>query len=734
MLYTYCFCARPVRGLVLLVALLLGASLGMAQTSPARRSAAATPTRRVQHLQLKAFNYGDSIVLRWGVDEGAYWLVANRRGYVLERLDYIDRKAQPLRTRLTAAPIRPWPLDSMKKRLNRDDRYAAIAAQLLHGELNTPPTKDSPGGFYRLYQQQQGQWLMAAMAAEFSAGAATALALRWTDRTFDRKAARTVYRLWIDNGPSPRRGDLTDTATVVVLPWKVDSLTAPTVAAVDAGDSVLTLRWYRYHNSGDFSGYFIERSTDGKTFRRLNAIPYVDARPADPRADTTAARQAESAANRRQVTYTDSIGVNYRRFYYRIVGINSFGDLSPASKLLVGSGRDLTPPLAPVGLQKRVEDNRRIVLTWTLPAPAPDLKGVYVGQANAIGGPYQPLTTDLLPPSARTFTNERPVPYFGRYYVVAAVDTAGNTSYSSPVAALIDDKVPPAAPKKPTARVDTNGVVTLRWPANAESDVLGYKVYRSYARNNPYYQQRTTDILADSVFTDTLPANTLTKQAFYQLVAVDLSNNHSLFSEPLAVTIPDNVPPSTPIIKQALVQDRGIRLQLIPSLSDDVVEHVVYRREPGATWQPIRRIAGHPTADQYYLDTTLTSQRQYEYSLMARDAGGRWSARSFVVTAEYVNLTLQAAGPPTSLQARYDPAQKSVRLDWKSSALAADRQFMVYRSRAGESPVPYRLVGAGTSFVDASLPGPGTYTYAVQAIVTTHRSALSNAVQASVQP
>ncbi|PRY44061.1 hypothetical protein CLV58_10330 [Spirosoma oryzae] len=712
---------------LLLIVSLLHAPFACAQTVPARRPVPGG-TRPKQHLHLKAFNYGDSIVLRWGVDEGAHWLAANRRGYVLERLEYTDRKAQPVRTRLTAAPIRPWSLDSMKKRLGRNDRYAAIAAQLLHGKLNTPPTGNSPAGFYQRYQQQQGQWLMAAMAAEFSAGAASALALRWADRTFNRKADRTVYRLWINNGPAPKPGDLRDTATVMVLPWKVDSLAAPKVATVDAGDSVLTLRWYRYHNSGDFSGFFIERSNDGKTFKRLNEIPYVDAKP-----DTATIRNG-LGTNAREVTYTDSVRVNYRKFYYRIIGINSFGDQSPASKLLVGSGRDLTPPRAPVDVQKQVVDNRRIILTWTLPKPSPDLKGFYVGQANDIGGPYQPLTTDLLPASARTFVNERPVPYFGRYYVIAAVDTAGNTAFSPPVAALIDDKVPPAAPRKPTAQVDTSGVVTLRWPANVERDVLGYKVYRAYTRDDPYYQQRTTDILADSVFTDTLPSGTLTKQAFYQLVAVDLSNNHSLFSEPLAVAIPDRIPPSTPIIRSAIVQDRGIVLQLIPSLSDDVTEHVLYRREPGTDWQAIKRIAGHPVADQTWLDTALVNQHQYEYSLMARDAGGRWSDRSFIVSANYVNLAKLAAQPPASVQARYDIARKSVRLDWQSSALAAERQFVIYRCRVGESLIPYRLVGAGTSFVDASLPGPGTYTYAVQTIVATHRSALSKSVQASVQP
>ncbi|GAB3563410.1 hypothetical protein GCM10027578_07030 [Spirosoma luteolum] len=699
------------------------AAAQLARTRPVRPA----PTRPA-HLFVKAFNYGDSIVLRWNVDRGAYWLAANKRGYVVERIAYLGTREKPVRQRVRLALVRPWSLDSMKKSLSRNDRFVAIAAQLLHGKTNARPEPNTMGDVYRTYERQQGQLLSAAMAAEFSAPAATALGLRWTDRSFDKGVVQYEYRVWINNGPSPRAGDLTDTATVRVSPRLTNTLTPPRLMGVEAGDSVLTVHWQRHHNMGLYAGYYIERSTDGKTFRRLNEVPYVAPRRDSAQADTTQGIGAD------EVSYRDSVGSNYRTFYYRIIGINSFADLSPASAVVSGRGRDLTPPRPPIDIRKTIEDNRRIVLTWTLPRPDPDLKGFFVGQANEYGGPYVPLNKDLLPPSTRTFVNEKPVPYLGKYYVIAVVDTAGNTAYSYPVTALIDDKVPPAAPARPTARVDTNGVVTLRWPTSREPDVLGYKVYRSYERGNPYYQQRTTDILADSVFTDTLPRNTLTRQAFYQLVAVDQSNNHSLFSESTAVPIPDRVAPSSPIIRQVLVQDRGIQLLLIPSLSDDVVEHVLYRRQAGENWQPIRRIAGHPTTEQALLDTALLSQHTYEYSLMARDAGGRWSERSFIVSAQYVNLQAETAQPPTGLQARYDRAQGSVRLDWKSSALAADRQFMIYRSLSGSPPLPYRLVGAGTSFTDTALPGPGTYTYAVQTIVTAHRSGLSPAVQALVQP
>lgn len=231
------------------------------------------------HLAIKARNYGDSIVLRWSVDQGAYWLAANERGYILERFTYLPGKKLPLQKRLTVAPIKPWSLDSMKKRLGREDRYAAIVAQILHGKTFVQPRKGTAVDFYQLYQQQQGQLLVAAMAAEFSPGAASALGLRWVDRSFNKSALRCVYRLRISNGPKPGGNDLTDTVSVAVLPGRVDTLSAPRTARVDAGDGALKLVWYKFHNSGSFSGYYIERSADNKTFRRLNEVPFVPASP-----------------------------------------------------------------------------------------------------------------------------------------------------------------------------------------------------------------------------------------------------------------------------------------------------------------------------------------------------------------------------------------------------------------------------------------------------------------------
>ena len=685
-------------------------------------------------ITLRTRVHADSIVLRWAVTPAAYWLQANQRGYILERLDFAAPGARPTRQRLTVQPIRPWSLDSMKRLLPRNDPYVAVAAQLLHGKTYQDFGKSDMMGFYKQYEEQQGKLLVATMAAEFSPAAANALALRWVDRTYKKKTYRCVYNLWINNGPNPKATDLTKIAIAEVFPARLDTLTAPAVNDVVSGDRVIRLSWYNYHRQGRFAGFYIERSTDGKTFQRLNKVPFVMARPDSADLKQAAVQADLKAADPRLVEFTDSVNVNYRRFYYRIIGIDSFGELSPVSKTLVGNGVDLTPPPAPVRVQQQVENNQRVVLKWEMPGQTPDLKGFFIGRAGTVKGPFTPLHQNPLPVSARTFTDEKPGAYFGQYYVVAALDTAGNIAYSLPVVAVIEDHTPPAAPRRPTIRVDTNGVARLTWPASREVDVVGYKVYRSYQVNNPKYGQRTSLVLPDTTLTDSLPTRTLTRSAFYKLVAVDAAGNASAFSEPVEVEIPDKVPPSTPVIRSATVENRGVRLAIIPSGSDDVTEHTLFRREPGGVWQAIYRIPGRPVNEITWIDTTLIHQQTYEYSLIARDKGGRQSGRSFAVSAQYVNLAKLGVPVPTDVRAVFNPQQKAIQVTWRTDYQDGKRRFMIYRGVAGEPPVMYRTVEQVTTFTDQQLPQSGTYTYRVQLITEERKSVPSEPVQLVYKP
>ena len=117
---------------------------------------------------------------------------------------------------------------------------------------------------------------------------------------------------------------------------------------------------------------------------------------------------------------------------------------------------------------------------------------------------------------------------FGRayFYEVGAVFKDGGTTAESepsqPYQVTPHDIFPPARPTGLTG-LYTSGAVELVWDANTEKDLAGYYVYRHESSEQPKRLNKAllpTPILRD---TSVQPGRTY----FYQVTAVDLSNNES---------------------------------------------------------------------------------------------------------------------------------------------------------------------------------------------------------------
>jgi uncharacterized protein len=681
------------------------------------------PKKTILAIQAKV--YGDSIVLRWGLSEAAFWLQANERGYYLERLEYTKANSKPLRRMMSALPIKPWTLDLMKQRLQRQDPYSAAAAQILHGKGFTKDLGNDMASFYKLYEEQQSKLLIAMMIADFSPKAANAMGVRWVDKNIDKNAFRYVYRLWINNGLKPNASDLIDTVTVMVNPRTVKEIAAPITSEIEQGDGLLKVKWHKYAPTNRFSGFYVERSKDNKNFERLNKMPYIMSLP-----DSL----SNSNFNANIVEYVDSVKVNYQKFYYRITGIDAFGDISPYSKQMVGFAKDLTPPKVPIKVSKKVENNSRIVISWEMPVPIPpDLKGFMIFRGGYIEGAYQNLTPTPLSPSARSFADQNPIAYKGRYYKIAVIDTAGNIAYAAPIAATIEDKTPPIAPTQLNIKIDTNGIATLQWPQNPEEDIAGYKIYRSYQRDDENYRSITNLAIADTIFTDTLPTNSLTHLAYYKIVAIDWSNNHSEFSAPFVVAIPDKIPPSSPLIKSIVSNTHHLLLNIIPSPSNDVVEYIIYRQEDNNKPQIIKRIQGFKGQPFAIKDSNVVHQKSYQYSIVARDAKGLISKPSYEVPVSFFDVSANQVAAPINVKASYDSIKKGIKVEWLSGALTDKHHFVVYRGLNGQPVSTYKAVSGQSFLLDNSLPQDGTYTYAVRIIVSEKQSVLSQTFSINYQ-
>ncbi|MDB5036065.1 MAG: hypothetical protein JWQ98_3306 [Chlorobi bacterium] len=682
--------------LTLMLALLAHAVL-LAQGT----TATDTTDRLRPNLRLAARAYGDSVVLRWGTTTDAAWKVANSAGYTIERIELQSAKgAPPIRTILTPQPLKPLTIDEWKARYRPEDTLAGAAVQTLYGKAVT--SDDDPfGSIYEMYIQQRNMHGFGLMLADMSPGLANGLGLRFVDRNVDR--SRTyIYRVY-SLARHPEQP--IDTATVVVAAGEVRQ--TPDVESLTAseGEKEVVLKWNKYEHAVPFSGYFVERSTDGgKSFQRLDRFPFIAAE------NTTSGERKENGA---EAQYQIRLEENYRPVQYRVVGFDAFGETSPKSRVITAMGRDRTAPRQALIDFPQVVDGTSLKIAWTLDTIEGDMAGFRVGKGVNPEGPFEPIGT-MLSKDAREFTdrNVRDLPEY--FYVVTIFDTAGNSRNSIALRGMFPDSIAPESPSGLAGDVDSNGVVRLRWNANGEKDLKGYRVF--YANQDDHeYQQLTTDITNDTTFTDTLTLQTLSREIYYKVVALDNHFNHSGFTSPLTLTKPDVVPPAPPLISDMSVDARGITLAWKPSPSSDVVEHVLYRRASGEEiWKPVAR--GADRSFTGFTDTTAGIGVVYEYSLDARDDAGHLSPRSNVVSGRvYPSATARNVD---GIKGAVDRERKRIVLRW--NAPAGVTKIYLYKATDKGGMTMYRsLDGTATEFVDTEIFSGATYRYGVKAVTET---------------
>ena len=666
---------------------------------------------KVPSIQLLTRNYGDSIVLRWAPTKAAHWLVSTKKGFRVQRTEVTKNNPQGTSVMLTQSPLRPMTFEAVKQHYSKYDNYVGAAIQALYDTKTNSEFKADFANILKTSTEQNNRYATAMMVADYSKNAATVLGLRIVDKSPKNQEAIYVYKVWIDDTESIKGNIPKDTASVVVIPQEKSKVYAPLTAGVINGDRQITLRWYRMNIDGQFSGFFIERSEDGTFFKRLNNTPFVQS-PADAeylKRDTVSYRGIKDPSL--ASTFTDSIGVNYKKFYYRIVGIDAFGELSPSSDVMEGIGKDYTPPTAPKNLKIKVVDNKVAILTWEKHKQEADLKGYAIARGGSVNGPFNFVKQDLLSTQTLTFTDPDPQPYTGNYYIVGAVDTAGNVNYTLPVVANIEDRTPPSAPTNIVAKADAQGRIKIQWANNPEADVVTYKVYRSYRKENKAYTQITPDGIALAEFVDSLPVkNLLNKAIYYKIVAIDLSNNHSGYSVASQAILPDTKAPTSPIIEQIIIEKKGVKLTIIPSSSNDVSAHTIYKKEDKGTWQVFKKINGLLNSSIVVIDSAVKNNQHYYYKIEAIDYAGLKSPEAVSTPIAFVGNTSQNL--INNLVGNYDVTTKAIQLKWTCEASNISH-YVVYRSFNQSGLSMYETVETGR-FVDKSAIQNGTFEYAVR--------------------
>jgi fibronectin type 3 domain-containing protein len=170
--------------------------------------------------------------------------------------------------------------------------------------------------------------------------------------------------------------------------------------------------------------------------------------------------------------YTNTGLTNGTTYYYVVSAVNTAGESANSSQ--VSATPELAVPPPPTNVTATA-GNKQVGLSWSASTGATSYN---VKRATKSGGPY----TTIGSPTTTNYTNTGLTNGTTYYYVVSAVNSAGQSANSSQVSATPQVGVPPA-PTNVTATAG-NGQVGLSW--SASSGATSYNVKRSTTNGGPY--------------------------------------------------------------------------------------------------------------------------------------------------------------------------------------------------------------------------------------------------------
>lgn len=640
-----------------------------------------------------------SIRLRWAPNSPALWQLANKYGYTIERIaitenDRLVGNRAPVI--LNALPLKPADQSYWEEVLDSDD-YVAVAAQAIFGEtFEVIEHQSEMMQVVTKARELESRFSFALFAADQSRKAAELSGLYFEDEKI-APGTRYLYRVYANIPDHIHKAD-----TGIVLVGLPDYKPLPPLRdlQVEFNDHLALLSWDGASVENIYNSFFVERSDDGsKTFRRVSDQPIVNTFAADrPRT--------------RLIFKTDSLPSNDVTYHYRVIGINAFGETGPPSDTVSGAGRPVFGYSASVSSHV-VNSDGSVTLEFAFPEEGQRLLQSFdLLRVDPKTKESEAIKTDLRP-DTRTVHDSSP--HSTNYYVISARDRYGRSNRSFPYLVQLEDSIPPSAPEGLTGRIDTLGHVYLDWKPNPEADLLGYAIYRANFKSEEFLQLKGS-IREVNTYVDTIGLDNLTEKIYYKVTAIDRRYNYSSFSEVVELSKPDLIAPAPPVFTAIRNDSNGIALDWVPSGSDDVVKHLLYRKgEDEVEWTLIKIIEAADT--EVIKDADVKHRVQYAYTLLAVDDAGLESTPAQPVALRRVVSTPYPE--VTQLYSKLDRSRRTITISWNYHEPEVEH-FVIYRAVNGGPPALYKSVdGSKREYIDGFSLSDATIEYR---IVATFRS------------
>lgn len=637
------------------------------------------------------------VLLRWGASDKFTWKLGVDNGYILERYT-IERGGEPVLDRdvkiLSGGPIKPKPLIEWEAMVESND-MAAVAAQAIYGDSFTTSRNDDNLLMQVINESEEldQRFAFSMFAVDQDFKVAQCAGLGFVD-TSVKTNEKYLYNIKLANVPENVKNGNTG---VLVDPKDLNGLPKPFDFAAYYYNNAFVLIW-EYDSLLDYyTSYNLEKSEDGKTFKKINEAPI-----------TKLAVTMVSG-----ISYTDSIPAYGKKYWYRVKGRTLFSETGPPS--------DTTSVIAfeellavPQFTSNNIISEKEVELQWDFPKDeAWKLIGFDMLRAPKAIGPYKAVATAL-------DKQERSFEYSGletiNYFKVRAHGIAGDYQDSSPAMTQPVDSIPPDKPFGLQGTVDTLGVVQLSWDPNTEMDLKGYTVLRADRENQEFNRLTKREIL-ETNFQDTINIKTFASKVYYRIIASDLRYNESPPSDTLMLERPSRVPPTSPVFTEYELLGDTVVLKWTPSSSEKIAKQVIYRKTLGlqnSLWKPILETGERSLAE--FMDLETEPNTRYGYTITSVNSEGLESKPSplLAITTPQILLKPQIKG----FYAEVDRENKHVTLSWRYNQPKVLEIQLFKKQNEGALTLFKTFEPTTRQFKDTKLIPNSNYGYGIKAVFT----------------
>ena len=653
-------------------------------------------------VSLRARVSGDTVLLRWAVSTSAAWKHTNEYGFDLERHTVVrdgEVLSAPETKKLNSVPVTARPLNEWESLAQTDD-YAAIVAQALYGEDFVLAAGEETGisKIVAVSRELEQRFSVSLHAADKSFEAALMAGWAWRDDDI-RRNERYLYR--IVPVALEKAGVTVNPGAAFVAPDERETLPVPDGLTGIFGDKSVMLAWDYASLDDVYNSYFVEKSTDGENYARLDGIP------------VTNLNGGESNGSRR-IYFGDSLSNNVDTHHYRVVGVTAFGETGPPSRSISGKGRNLSPYVPGITVSE-INDFGDLELEWEFDERGNALIEGFELKRSENAEDYETFVANIRP-EERSLLVAKERLSASNYFAVTAIPREGEPSSSFPVLVQPIDSVPPAVPTGLTGTVDTAGVVTLSWRRNVERDLLGYRIYGSQLKDEeavPLFDVA----LRDTVYTDTIDVRNSNGRIYYYVAALDKRYNQSDRSPALELAKPDLLPPSSPVLSNYAIRDEGIEIGWTPSSDTGIIRHRIWRREKNEGYNPPVILASvSDGATTSFIDTSAVAGVRYLYTVTAVKRNLLESPPSNGLTL-FTNKSKVKNRTIDRLDAVVDKRNKMLKLVW-SDKLTDVLHYEIYKGVNDEGLTLWKITSGDTreTFDENPLVN-AAYLYAVRAVL-----------------